>query len=71
MNVIVAAHSLASRFCFCFEGKRNGLAQLRHRDLSKTKTKAIEPVLDADRSDRRAVTLGPSIPFALVPHEAM
>lgn len=47
-NGIVAAHSLAGRFCFCSEVKRDSFGQSRHRDLLKTKTKAIEPVLDAD-----------------------
>jgi len=36
-NGIVAAHSLASRFCFCTEVKRDSFGQSRHRDLLKTK----------------------------------
>jgi hypothetical protein len=44
---VVAAHSLASRFCFCSAGKRNGIDQSRHRDLLKTKAETIEPMLDA------------------------
>ena len=57
-NGIVAAHSLASRFCFCSAGKRNGLGQPRHRDLLKTKAEAVEPVLDADGGDRKVANYG-------------
>lgn len=57
-NGIVAAHSLASRFCFCSAGKRNDLSQSRHRDLLKTKAEAVEPVLDGDGGDRKVANLG-------------
>jgi hypothetical protein len=63
MDVIVAAHSLASRFCFCSAGKRNVFGQSRHRDLLKTKTKAIEPVLDADGSYRKVANNGAGDPI--------
>jgi len=39
---------LASRFCFCSEVKRYSFGKSRHRDLLRTKTKAIGQVLDAD-----------------------
>jgi hypothetical protein len=55
---IVAAHSLASRFCFCSAGKLGGLCQSRHRDLLKTKAEAVEPVLDADGGDRKIANHG-------------
>jgi hypothetical protein len=51
--------------------KRDSFGQSRHRDLLKTKTKAIEPVLDADGSDRKVANMGPSISFALAFYEAM
>ncbi len=57
-NWIVDAHSIANRFCFCSEGKRNGLGQPRHRGLLKTKAEAIEPVLDADGGDRKVADHG-------------
>ena len=63
MNVIVAAHSLASRFCFCSAGKRNVLGQSRHRNLLKTMAKALEPTLDADRGDRKVANYGSVNPF--------
>jgi hypothetical protein len=37
--------------------------QSRHRDLLKTKTKAIEPVLDADGSDRKVAKNGAGDPI--------
>ena len=60
---IVAAHPLASRFRFCSEMKRDSFGQSRHRDLLKTKTKAIEPVLDADGSDRKVANNGAGDPI--------
>lgn len=57
-NGIVAAHPLASRFCFCSAGKRNGLGRSRHRDLLKAKAEAVEPVLDADGGDRKVANNG-------------
>ena len=39
------------------------LRQARHRDLSKPGTEAIEPTLDADRSDRKVANRGIVNPF--------
>jgi hypothetical protein len=55
---IVAAHSLAGRFCFCSEVKRDSFGQSRHRDLLKAKAEAVEPVLDADGGDRKVANYG-------------
>ena len=70
-NGIVAAHSLASRFCFCFAGKRNGLGQSRNRDLLKTIAEAVEPVLDADGDDRKVANHGVVDLICNGSHEAM
>ena len=62
-NGIVAAHSLAGRFCFCSEVKRDSFGQSRHRDLLKTKDEAIEQVLDADGCDWEVANYGGVNPF--------
>ena len=48
---------------FRSEGNRSDFRQARHRNLSKPGTEAIEPTLDADRSDRKVANRGVVNPF--------
>jgi hypothetical protein len=41
-----------------FRGKSGDFRQARHRDLSKPRAEAIEPALDADRSDQKIANRG-------------
>src|SRR5262245_1236099 len=53
-------HSLHLRIAFVSRSARNlsDLRQSRHRDLSKRRTEAIEPTLDADGGDRKIANRG-------------
>jgi hypothetical protein len=49
---------LANRFCFRSAGNFGDSRQACHRDLSKPRAEAIEPLLYADRCDRKIANRG-------------
>jgi hypothetical protein len=49
---IVAAHSLANRFCFCSEVKRDSFGQSLHRDLLKTKAETVKTLSGTEQFDQ-------------------
>src|SRR5262249_52982573 len=57
--------SLRTASAFRSEWKCGDFRQARHRDLSKPRAEAIEPLLNADRCDRKIANCGVVNPFDL------